>query len=537
MINGKLESLHITANNIGETSSSVVKELFLADQQEKGEYLLLGTSDMAGNMLASNGMLVNVREYDFFQKAMQGQDVVSEPIVDMFSDTSELVVIYAVPMYRAGEIYNVLIGVRPAEEFFEMFDQIQFGETGNAFMVNEKGDMIAHPNKSLVTQKFNFIEKAKEDSSLGHISEMLDYVLREDSGAGEYRFEGIDKYAGFASLDSTGWSLVVTGDKADVLSGLVPLRIFTILLTIVMLAVGVFSIYIIANSLTNKIDVVVDSLGYMAQGDLTRDIPEKFLKEKDEIGQLSQSIQTTQESFRQMLENIRKGSQDTDVQAENLSAVSEEMTSATENVSITIQEVAKGAGTQAQSLSDMTMAMNDFSKELEAMVHAIQDIDVNAHKISSMSTESNEEVEALMDSSKAISKTFNEFIDKINVFNENVKQIDEIAAVINGIADETNLLSLNAAIEAARSGEAGRGFAVVADQIRKLAEETKISSNNINDIVQGIASESESMVSNTEDVNKGLQNQVSILNTTIESFENINNAINDIANEIELVNS
>ena len=78
------------------------------------------------------------------------------------------------------------------------------------------------------------------------------------------------------------------------------------------------------------------------------------------------------------------------------------------------------------------------------MVHAIQDIDVNAHKISSMSTESNEEVEALMDSSKAISKTFNEFIDKINVFNENVKQIDEIAAVINGIADETNLLSLNA---------------------------------------------------------------------------------------------
>ena len=65
-----------------------------------------------------------------------------------------------------------------------MFDQIQFGETGNAFMVNEKGDMIAHPNKSLVTQKFNFIEKAKEDSSLGHISEMLDYVLREDSGAG-----------------------------------------------------------------------------------------------------------------------------------------------------------------------------------------------------------------------------------------------------------------------------------------------------------------------------------------------------------------
>ena len=558
LINGKFETLHITANNIDHTTSTVLKKEYLNDQQERGGYLLLGTADIAGNMLTSQGVSINIRDYEFFQKALSGQNAVTEPMEDIFAvfsttvdedgeevtqqvittgDASELVVIYAVPMYVDGKITNVLLGVRSSSEFFDFFDKIEFGETGEAFMINASGDMIAHSNKDLVKEKVNFINEAEEDSSLKKTAKLMTSMIAGETGAGEYVYEGEDKYAGFAPVSLTGWSIAATGEKADLLSGLSPLRTMIVIITLVLLVAGVVVAYFIADTLTQKIQIIVHSLGDIAKGDLTKDIPNQYLEQKDEMGTLATSIQKTLVSFREMLEQISNGSFNIDNQAENLSAISQQITSASENVSIAIQDVAKGAGSQAQSLSDMIETMSDFSNELETIVHAIQDIDNNAGDISLMSTESNREIKILMESSREIGETFTEFIDKIIGFNQNVKQIDEIAEVINEIAEETNLLALNAAIEAARSGEAGRGFAVVAEQIRRLAEETKASSNNINDIISGISEESESMVEDTEGVDKGLKEQIAILNSTIDLFRQIEKAIASIANQIESVNA
>ncbi len=563
LINGKFETLHITANNLDHTTSTVLKREYLYDQQERGGYLLLGTADVAGNMLTSGGISINVREYDFFQKALSGQNAVSEPTVDIFEisvvspettdeetveekveekvevdgDAEDLVVIYAVPMYVDGKITHVLIGVRPSTEFFDFFDKVKFGETGEAFMINESGDIISHSDRDLVNNKVNYINEAEKDSSLEKTASIIRAMSTGQVGAEGYVLEGEEKYAGYAPVPLTGWSIAATGDKADILSGLSPLRTTIAIITIVLLVVGISAAYVIAETLTKSINVVVEGLGYMAKGDLTRDIPEEYLEKKDEMGTLAVSIQSTQVSFREMLNQINGSSNNIDNQAENLSAISQQLTSASESVSMAIQDVAKGAGSQAQGLSDMTETMNDFSKELETIVHAIQDIDDNAGDISVMSTESNREIQTLKESSMKIGETFNEFVNKINGFNQNIKQIDEIAEVINDIADETNLLALNAAIEAARSGEAGRGFAVVAEQIRRLAEETKTSSNNINDIVIGISTESEAMVEDTGNVDRGLKDQVVILNSTIDLFKMIEKAIAGIANEIESVNS
>jgi methyl-accepting chemotaxis protein len=154
-----------------------------------------------------------------------------------------------------------------------------------------------------------------------------------------------------------------------------------------------------------------------------------------------------------------------------------------------------------------------------------------------MAVESNNNMQSLVSSSDLINKSFKDFIEKISGFGENVKQINEIANFINGIADQTNLLALNAAIEAARAGESGRGFAVVADHIRKLAEQTKTSSVNINTIIKGVSAETNTMVKTTGVLDGELDNQVTVLNTTILSFEKIINAINVIAPEIEAVNA
>ncbi|MDF2844620.1 MAG: methyl-accepting chemotaxis protein [Herbinix sp.] len=142
-----------------------------------------------------------------------------------------------------------------------------------------------------------------------------------------------------------------------------------------------------------------------------------------------------------------------------------------------------------------------------------------------------------MKSSGVIQTSFEDFKSKISNLGESVKKVNEIANFINSIAEQTNLLSLNATIEAARAGEAGRGFAVVADSIRNFAEQNRVLSVNINSIISGVTKETEQMKTTTYSLGRELNQQIEVLNTAIRSFENMIEAFQRIAPEIDVVNT
>ncbi|MDF2537395.1 MAG: methyl-accepting chemotaxis sensory transducer with Cache sensor [Herbinix sp.] len=538
-INTTFKVLDVTAKNINDEKYNTTEKLAkMKDQQIRGGYLLLGIADHAGTLVTADNKYIDIKNLEYYQRAMNGESVVSEPIPDTFSDNNySLVVVFAIPIKTDGQVKSILFAIKNGNEFNDLTNAINFGESGRAFMVNATGDIISHTNVAWVIQKRNFIKEAEDNTSYKQLANTITQMTTGSTGVGEYNLDGVVKYAGYAPIKGTNWSIAVTSEKSELLSGLKTLGNASILFTVVFVLIGVVAVFIIASNITSSLRAMVKNISIMANGDLTSEVPVKYLNKEDEIGVLAKSISTTQNFIRDMLNNIKDSSISIDKQSESLSAIAQDMTSASENVTTAIQDVAKGAGAQAEDLTKMIESLNHFANELDNIVHAIGDIDHNAGEISVMAEDSTNNMQSLVKSSNIINSSFKEFMMKILGFGDNVKQINEIANFINGIADQTNLLALNAAIEAARAGEAGRGFAVVADQIRKLAEQTKSSSVNINTIIKGVSDQTKTMVNTSGSLDKELDNQIMVLNTTLKSFEKIIAAIQVIAPEIEAVNS
>lgn len=541
-INKNFELLDMIQYNIKDSTLTVEQKLLkLKIQEVKGKYLLLGNADLKGKLMTSSEKEINVEELEVYQKALKGEKAVSEPVKDTFGisgiSESSLIIIYADPIKVGGKVESVLVAVKSGNDFSTLVNDINFGKTGKAFMINENGEMIANNNLSLVFDKINIITEAENDKSLRQFAKLLTFMNAGNSGTGEYTYNGVKMYAGYAPVGTTGWSIAITGEKTDMLSGLDKLKSSSAIFTIIFLLLGVTSVFLIANSITKGLFVIVRCISRMSDGDLTDEVPDKDKRKKDEVGILAKSLTKMQSFIREMIENMNDSSLNIDDQSENLFAISKTVAFAADHVTTAIQDVAKGAGEQAEELSNMLEGINHFSKELSNVVLLINDIDHNTNSISVMAENNNKDMKYLVNSSNVMNGSFKDFMFKISNLGENIKKVNEIANFINGIAEQTNLLSLNAAIEAARAGESGRGFAVVADHIRSLSDQTKTLSVNINTIINGVCRETEDMEGTTKSLDKEFNNQIEILNNTMISFDRMIKAFHAMVPGIEAVNT
>lgn len=309
--------------------------------------------------------------------------------------------------------------------------------------------------------------------------------------------------------------------------------IFTIIFMISLILISSISILVII--ITKKsIKEFTNKLKVISNGNLAI---EKSQHLKNEFGVMNNELDKTVDSISDILTVIKKESNDVKGESYTLASLAEEMNASTQEVSKAIQSVAEESTIQAQELIFINNTLNSFGETLEGINTSVENVDMKTKHISSMSGESNSQLEVLAKSIDGINYSFGTVSEKISSLVKRVNDISEMTELINSISEQTNLLALNAAIEAARAGEAGKGFAVVAEEIRNLSEQSKNSSDSITESLMEIHNEAKIVMSTTDTTSDKLNNQVVVVNSTIESFKKIIGSIDDILPRINNINS
>ncbi|MDY0406074.1 methyl-accepting chemotaxis protein [Virgibacillus sp. 179-BFC.A HS] len=312
----------------------------------------------------------------------------------------------------------------------------------------------------------------------------------------------------------------------------VTIQLFALILSIIL---GGTLLYFVSRGISKKLHNVIDISYKIAKGDLSVDTID--YEGKDEIGKLAYSVNAMLAHLRAVISQITAVSQTLTVQSAGLNQSAAEVKEGSEQIAVAMHELASGAEGQANHAQELSMQMNAFSKQVQTSSEHGALIEQASNEVLAMSKEGSE---LMIDSAKqmdTIDRIVKDAVEKVRGLDVQTQKISQLVHVIKEIADQTNLLALNAAIEAARAGEHGRGFAVVADEVRKLAEQVSVSVTDITKIVSSIQSESAtvtaSLDSGYEEVTKG----ASKIRTTRDTFSGIDIFVSEMTNNIKEVSS
>ncbi|BAU27391.1 methyl-accepting chemotaxis protein [Aneurinibacillus soli] len=322
-----------------------------------------------------------------------------------------------------------------------------------------------------------------------------------------------------------------TENTETVNSAVTHIVLLSVIAFISALLIGFFTSRIISRPIVHMSKIAKK----IALGDLTTE--DIHVKNRDEIGALAESFNQMTENLRQLIRQISISAGYVTASSEELTASAEQSSKASETITLTIQEVAIKAEKQAHGVEESVQAINEMSS-------GIQQIAANAQMTSSLSiqtsqkaAEGNQAIQVTTKQMDSIYTTMNQLANVIKEMDEHSGEIEQIVKVMSEIAAQTNLLALNAAIEAARAGEHGRGFAVVADEVRQLAEKSSESAEQITQLITTIQKNThnavESMSVGTKEVDAGIR----VVHTAGELFKEITHFVGEVTNQTQEVSA
>lgn len=400
-------------------------------------------------------------------------DSVKHTMVDVINTTSKIM---------ENEISNSGVDDLDYDGYANNLSGVKLEGMDSAYMyvVQNDGTMLYHPTKEKVGQPV-------ENAVIKGVVQQLQDGKKPGTAVVEYDFNGTTKYSAYTILNNEN-ILVLTADESEALAGITTVTGVAVGISAIVVLLAIIICFILGRRLMRPLVKVSTIIEEIANGDINADFG--MVKEtNDEIGLIIEKMKELTQSLGNIVGKIRNSSDTMSSNSYELNDTSSQTLAANNEISKAVEDVAEGSTGMAASISKINENLLEMSNETKDINESVNEIRNQTTAVQDSSKIMNNKIKSMQDSSHKMDEGISAISKRIETVNTTVDKVSNIVSVIEEISSETNLLSLNASIEAARAGDAGKGFAVVAQEIRVLSDNTNTELENIKQIISSLVEE------------------------------------------------